>query len=176
LSGIGETAFYGALASILADFRTPVFFASNEKEVAEIIFHVARREQMEKKKETRIREGRKPATLSENQRYVVSGIPGVSGVLADRLLTSTQTIEKLFSTAELDLMEIDGIGEVMARRIREISTAKYISATPAEIQNLEDKDSLDSFATLDNRSLLGLEKSNEEDNKENIFAPPPDEE
>ena len=95
LSGIGESAFYGALASVLADFRVPIFFAVNEKEVSELIFHIARREQMEKKKDTKIREGRKPASLSENQRYIVSGIPGMSGVLADRLLTSTETIEKL---------------------------------------------------------------------------------
>ena len=91
LTGIGETAFYGALASVLADFKVPVFFAANEKEVAEIIFHLARREQMEKKREMRIREGRKPATLAENQRYIVSGIPGVSGVLADRLLSKSRT-------------------------------------------------------------------------------------
>ncbi len=101
LSGIGETAFYGALASVLADFKVPVFFAANEKEVSEIIFHIARREQVEKKRETRIREGRKPVTLSENQRYIVSGIPGVSGVLADRLLSEMETLEKLFSSSEL---------------------------------------------------------------------------
>lgn len=175
LSGIGETAFYGALASVLADFRIPVFFASNEKEVAEIIFHIARREQMEKKKEIRIREGRKPATISENQRYVVSGIPGVSGVLADRLLTNSSTVEKLFSTSELDLLKVEGIGEVMARRIREISTARYVSATPTEIQKLADKDSLDSFAPLDNRSLLGLEKTDNVEEGQSEFVPPPDE-
>ncbi|MDA4130920.1 MAG: helicase-related protein, partial [Thaumarchaeota archaeon] len=112
LSGIGEPAFYGALASVLADFRVPIFFAANEKEVSEIIYHIARREQIEKKKETRVREGRKPATLSENQRYIVSGIPGISGILADRLLTEVETIEKLFSASEIDLAKVNGIGDV----------------------------------------------------------------
>jgi ERCC4-related helicase len=178
LSGIGETAFYGALASILADFKVPVFFALNEKEVAEIIFHIARREQAEKKKETRIREGRKPATLSENQRYIVSGIPGISGVLADRLLSNKETIEKLFSSSELDLLKIDGIGEVMAKRIRELSTAKYVSATPAEIQKIASKDSLELYTSIpDNRSLLGLDIKDEDDGKEdNLDIPPPSEE
>ncbi len=175
LSGIGEPAFYGALASILADFKVPVFFALNEREVAEIIYHIARREQMEKKKETRIREGRKPATLAENQRYIVSGIPGVSGVLADRLLSSVKTIEKLFSSNELDLLKINGIGEVMARRIRDLSTAKYESATPAEIQKIADKDSLEQYSVHDNRTLLGLEVKNNDD-EENLDIPPPKEE
>ncbi len=145
LSGISEAAFYGALASVLADFKVPIFFASNEKEVSELIFHIARREQMEKKHAVGLREGKKPATLAENQRYIVSGIPGVSGVLADRLLNSTETVEKLFSTSELDLQKIEGIGEVMAKRIRELATAKYVSATPSEIKKLAAKDSLESF-------------------------------
>jgi Fanconi anemia group M protein len=145
LSGIGESAFYGALASILADFKVPIFFASNEKEVSELIFHIARREQMEKKRDIRIREGRKPASLTENQRYIVSGIPGVSGVLADRILSSTDTIENLFSASELDLQKIEGIGEVMAKRIRELATAKYVSATPTEIKKIAARDSLEKF-------------------------------
>jgi len=175
LSGIGETAFYGALASVLADFRVPVFFASNEKEVAEIVFHIARREQMEKKKGTRVREGRKPATLSENQRYVVSGIPGISGILADRLLSDAGTLEKLFSYSERDLQKVNGIGEVMARRIRELSTAKYVSATPDEIEKIADRDSLENYSMPDNRSLLGLEGAKEKTEKpeENLDIPPP---
>ena len=153
LSGIGESAFYGALASVLADFKVPIFFASNEKEVSELIFHIARREQMEKKRETRIREGRKPASLSENQRYIVSGIPGISGVLADRLLSSTETIEKLFSTSGLDLQKIDGIGEVMAERIRDLATAKYVSATPTEIKKIAAGDSLETFVESSDEGL-----------------------
>lgn len=176
LSGIGETAFYGALASVLADFRVPIFFASNEKEVAEIIYHIARREQMEKKREARVREGRKPSTLSENQRFIVSGIPGVSGVLADRLLTNMGTVERLFSSSELELMKISGIGEIMAKRIRELSTAKYVSATPAEMEKIADRDSLESYyVSPDNRSLLGLE-SKKGEREEDVDVPPPSEE
>jgi len=177
LSGIGETAFYGALASVLADFKVPVFFATNEKEVAEIIFHIARREQLEKKKELRVREGRKPVSVAENQRYIVSGIPGVSGVLADRLLSRTETIEKLFSSAELDLMKVNGIGEVTAKRIRELSTAKYISATPNEIEKIAEKDSLEQYSSSslpDPRSLLGLDTKQAKDT-ESLNIPPPGE-
>jgi len=175
LSGIGETAFYGALASVLADFKVPVFFATNEKEVSEVIFHIARREQMEKKRESRIREGRKPVTLSENQRYIVSGIPGVSGVLADRLLSEMETLEKLFSSTELDLLKVNGIGDIIATRIRELATAKYVSATPAEIRKISAKDTLEQYSAAENRNLLGLEvKSSSEE--ENLDIPPPNEE
>ncbi|MHB8565800.1 MAG: DEAD/DEAH box helicase [Nitrososphaerales archaeon] len=143
VEGIGESAFYGALASVLADFKVPIFFASNQTEVTEIIYHIARREQIEKKRDARIREGRKPATFSENQLYVISGIPGVSNVLADRLLSKLESVEKVFSTSELDLLKVDGIGGVLARRIRELATAKYIS--PSGIKELMGRDSLEKF-------------------------------
>jgi ERCC4-related helicase len=157
LSGIGESAFYGALASVLADFKVPIFFAGSEKEVSEVVFHIARREQMEKKRDNRIREGRKPATLAESQRYVVSGIPGISGVLADRLLSQTETIENLFSSTELDLMKIEGIGEVTAKRIRELATAKYVSATPTEMKRIAARDSLERFSSEANLPDEGLD-------------------
>jgi ERCC4-related helicase len=128
LSGIGESAFYGAVASIVSDFKVPVFFAPTERDVIEIIFHIARREQIEKKKEAKIREGRKPMTLADTQRYVVSGIPGVSAVLADRLLSRMTTVERLFSASEQELRDVAGIGDVMAQRIRQLATAKYVSS------------------------------------------------
>jgi ERCC4-type nuclease len=129
--GIGEAAFYGALASVISDFRTPVLLASTDREVSEIVYHIARREQIEKKRETKIREGKKPSTLSANQRYVVSGIPGVDAVLADRLLTKMGTIEQLFRADETDLRKVEGIGDVMASRIRNLSTAKYVPLFPS---------------------------------------------
>ncbi len=137
LSGISESAFYGALASVVSDFRVPVFFASDERELIEIVFHIARREQIEKKRDVRVREGRKPLTLSETQRYIVSGIPGVSAILADRLLEKMTTIEKLFGAGEGELRDVEGIGDVMASRIRQLSIAKYVPSKPSEIKEIE---------------------------------------
>ena len=111
---------------------------------------------MDKKKDTRIREGKKPATLAEVQRYIVSGIPGVSGVLADRLLSEMASVEKLFSSSELDLMKVEGIGEVMARRIRELATAKYVSATPSEIKKIAALDSLEKFSSSNEDEELDI--------------------
>jgi ERCC4-related helicase len=167
LSGIGESAFYGALSSVLADFSIPIYFASNERETTEMIFHLARREQLDKKRDTRIREGRKPLTMAETQRYIVSGIPGVSGVLADRLLSNAETIEKLFSASELDLLKVEGIGQVMARRIRELATGKYVSATPSEIKQIAARDSLESFSETDS-------KFSRTDKKTSPDVPPPE--
>jgi hypothetical protein len=46
------------------------------------------------------------------------------------------------------LHKIEGIGEVIAKRIRELATAKYVSATPIEIKKIAVRDSLEKFNTI----------------------------
>ncbi|MCP8316192.1 MAG: DEAD/DEAH box helicase [archaeon] len=123
--GIGESAFFGALASIISDFQVPIIISHNEEEASKIIYHIARREQMEIKKEVRVREGKKPASIDEVQRYILSGIPSIDAILADRLLKELGTVEKVFTSDEDELKKVKGIGDKLARRIRELSKAKY---------------------------------------------------
>jgi Fanconi anemia group M protein len=123
--GIGESAFFGALASIVSDFQVPIIMSHDEEEASKIIYHIARREQMEIKKEVRVREGKKPSSMDEIQRYIVSGIPGVDAIIADRLLKELGTVEKVFTSNEDELKKVKSIGDKLARRIRELSKVKY---------------------------------------------------
>ncbi len=181
LSGIGESAFYGAVASIVSDFKVPIFFAPSERDVIEIVYHIARREQIEKKKETKIREGRKPVTLADTQRYVVSGIPGVSAVLADRLLAKMTTVERLFSASELELRNVEGIGDVMAQRIRQLASAKYVSNKPAselrEQEKVVERNSVvsnDFWTELERRAKLEERVSQDKNEGDSdLDIPPP---
>lgn len=127
--GIGAAALFGALASVVADFQISIFRSSDEYETCQLIFHVARREQIEKKREVAIRSGRKPVSLAETQKFVVAGLPGVSTVLADRLLKEFRTLSKIFNAEEDELKKAEGIGDKLARRIREVSSTEYESAS-----------------------------------------------
>jgi len=123
--GISRGSFFGAISSLLADFQIPIFTASNEDEVASLLYYLASREQREKKKEVRVREGLKPKGLPELQRYVIAGIPGIDFVLADRLLKRFGSVKAVFNATEEELMEVEGIGEKLAKRIREIASKPY---------------------------------------------------
>ena len=125
LASIGRASFFGALASILSDFHVSIFTSSNDEETAELIFHIARREQMDKKRDVRIREGKKVSTINDTQKYVVAGIPGVNAVLADRVLKKLNSLERVFSAGEVDLKSVEGVGETLAKRIRKISSHTY---------------------------------------------------
>lgn len=122
---IAQNAFFGALASVVTDFGLPLVTTQSTEESALLLYTIAKREQTEKKKSVKIREGEKPINIREVQKYVLAGIPSVSSVLASRLLEKFGTLQKIFNSSEEDLMQVKGIGEVIARKIREVVTTNY---------------------------------------------------
>ena len=95
-ASIGLAAFYSSLASALTDFYIPVYTSENDEETAAILYCIAKREQEEGKKAVRVREGRKPPTIPEIQKYVVAGVHGIDAVLADRLLKRFKNVQGVF--------------------------------------------------------------------------------
>ena len=122
---ISQNAFFGALASIITDFNVPLIITESTEESAALLYVIAKREQTERKKSVKVREGEKPVNIKEVQKYILAGIPGVSAVLATRLLEKFGTLQNVFSASESKLLEVKGIGEIIAKRIKEITTADF---------------------------------------------------
>ncbi|KXB01369.1 hypothetical protein AKJ41_01805 [candidate division MSBL1 archaeon SCGC-AAA259O05] len=102
------------------------FSTEDEKETAKIIATIAEREQKEDRGEIPIRRERKSLTLTELQRFVIEGLPGVSAVLAKRLLEHFGSVEEVISSSEEELKEVHGIGKEKARDIRRIIESEYV--------------------------------------------------
>ena len=100
--------------------------SADMSETCQMIFHIARREQIEKNKDIRIRSGRKPTSMKETQKFIVSGLPGVNTVLADRLLTEFKTVANTFNAEEKMLKDVEGIGDILAKRISDVLRAEYV--------------------------------------------------
>jgi Fanconi anemia group M protein len=124
-ASIGLAAFYSSLASALTDFYIPVYTSEDDEETATILYYIAKREQEEGKRAVRVREGRKPLTIPEIQKYVVAGVPGVDAVLADRLLKRFKNVRGVFSATLEELKTVEGIGDKIASRIREVAESNY---------------------------------------------------
>jgi Fanconi anemia group M protein len=124
-ASIGLSAFYSSLASALTDFYIPVYMSENDEETATILYYIAKREQEEGKKAVRVREGRKPPTIREVQKYVVAGVPGIDAVLADRLLKKFRNVQGVFSATVDELKTVEGVGDKIANRIREVAESNY---------------------------------------------------
>lgn len=122
---IHPNAIRGALASLAVDYGIPILPTLDEKETARLLFAIARREQEGVAKEIPIRGVAKGLTLPEQQRFVVEGLPGVSAVLARRLLEHFGAVEKIMGASVDELREVHGIGKEKARRIRRVLSSKY---------------------------------------------------
>ncbi len=118
-------AIRGALASIIVDYSIPIIWTKTPLESAQMLYTIAKREQMQEKRSIAIR-GKRP-TKSENQEqeFLVSGLPGISSIKAKNILKYFGTPEKLFAANEKQLQQVEGIGEGMAKRIRKLLTKKY---------------------------------------------------
>jgi len=118
-------AILGALASVLIDYGVPLVRTESCEETALLLASIARREQLEKKREPRVRVKHKPATMKEAQEFVVAGLPNVDTIRARRLLEAFETVEEVFTKDEEELRHVRGIGKKIAESIRKVLTSKY---------------------------------------------------
>jgi Fanconi anemia group M protein len=122
---INDNALKGAVASLLLDFDVSILTSKNEYDSAKLIYWIARKEQHESGNGIGIKVGKKPKTAKQLQEFIVASIPGVSTVLAKRLLEKFGSIENIFAAEETELKEVKGIGKKLARDIKKLFTTKY---------------------------------------------------
>jgi len=118
-------AILGALAALICDFNLCIIRTDNYIETAKFIYMLAKREQKEGKQEIAIRAKKKTMSLSEQQRFIVEGLPYVSATIARRLLRKFGSVRRVFTASEAELTNIRGIGRRRAREIIKIITAPY---------------------------------------------------
>ncbi len=118
----------GVLSSIAIDYKVPIIWTSNPKETAGMIYWIAKREQDHEKRSIQIRAKTKKESLTDQQEYMIAGLPNISNVLSKRLLEKFKTVKKVFSAKESQLKKVDGIGEEKAKKIWEILNKEYEDA------------------------------------------------
>jgi len=125
-NGLHPNSVRGALSSITIDLGVPIICTRNPKETAAQLYWIARREQLDLKRDVQIRSLGMEAPLHKHQEFLVSGLPFVNSVMSERLLKRFGSPGKLFAATEEELKSVEGIGEVKARKIRELLDAEYM--------------------------------------------------
>ncbi|MFB6208084.1 MAG: DEAD/DEAH box helicase [Candidatus Nanohaloarchaea archaeon] len=120
---VHPNAIRGALASIALDLKIPVLWTENEKDTAETLKSLAKREQEENDREVAIRGEKAPRTEEDLKKFVVAGLPGVNTKIAENLLEQFGSIEKIFTASETELKNVEMVGDKKARKIRELITS-----------------------------------------------------
>lgn len=126
-----KPSLLGAYSSVITDYGAGIFFTRSPQSTSELIYAVAKHEQLAEKRPLRICGASKGRTLSQNQLAIVEMLPMVGPKMARTLLGNFGTVENLFCASEEDLLKIEGLGKKKARAIR------AALATPHEPEGYE---------------------------------------
>ncbi|MBV0902315.1 DEAD/DEAH box helicase [Haloarcula salina] len=122
---VHHKAIQGALASLAVDFGASIVRTADEGETADLLEVIAEREQDVSDREVSVHGEKQSKTLAEQQEYVVASIAEVGPVTARTLLEAFGSVEAVMTADREDLLDVSGIGEVTADRIREVVAADY---------------------------------------------------
>jgi ERCC4-related helicase/ERCC4-type nuclease len=122
---VHPNAIRGALASLAVDFGASVLRTTDESDTADLLHVVAGREQDLDEREVSVHGEKGAKTLTEQQEYVVSAIADIGPVTARALLDEFGSVEGVMIANEEDLLDVSGVGEVTAERIREVVGSDY---------------------------------------------------
>ncbi|MFC7097410.1 DEAD/DEAH box helicase [Halobaculum marinum] len=140
---VHPNAIRGALSSLAIDFDASVLRTENEKDTADLLEVIARREQETNDREVSAHGEKGAKTLAEQQEYVVSSIADIGPVTSRALLDHFGSVEGVMTAREEDLLAVSGVGQVTADRIREVVGSEYAAARAS------DEDGDDEEATED---------------------------
>ncbi|HEY3362861.1 MAG TPA: DEAD/DEAH box helicase [Methanosarcina sp.] len=122
---INPNAIYGSLISIAIDFGVSLLYSRDEEETAAIMKMLAKREQMENKREVNPHGKKSTSTLIEQQEYVISSIADIGPKAARNLLLHFGSVEAVMKADVEELKKVKLIGPKRATKIREILEAPY---------------------------------------------------
>ena len=122
---LNPNAVRGTIASLVLDFNMPIIWTSSPGETAGMIFWLAKREQVDEKREVTIRGTKKAMTVPQQQEFLVAGLPGISNKRARALLRQFKSPAGVFSAEEKELTKAEGVGKKTAKNIRELLETNY---------------------------------------------------
>ncbi|MBW2970196.1 DEAD/DEAH box helicase [Candidatus Woesearchaeota archaeon] len=122
---VHANAIRGMLATIAISYGIPIISTKDEKDSAALLISIAKREQEENKKEFSPHADKKPMTIKEQQEYIVSALPNVGPNLAKELLKHFSSVQAVFMASEDGLKKVEGVGEKIAKVIKELTTQPY---------------------------------------------------
>ncbi|MFA5381767.1 MAG: ERCC4 domain-containing protein [Candidatus Micrarchaeia archaeon] len=123
---INNNALKGAQVSIMTDYGASLLFTHDKNETAEMIYAIAKHEQIARKQKNRIKAHKKAHTLGEKQRAVIEALPLVGPQLAIDLLETFGTIENIISADEDELAEVNNLGKKKAQLLKNIFESVYV--------------------------------------------------
>lgn len=128
--------FYGAMSSVVLDFKIPVIPTPNASHTAKLLISMCARQGTVKG--PFLKKIRKSGDLQQQQLSILSSLPGVGEKLASRMLEKFGSPSSSLNASSLELSKINGMGESRAQKIRKILDAQSKDAKKTDQKTLHD--------------------------------------
>ena len=115
----------GALAAVTVDLGIPILWTRDLADTAGLVYWIAKREQIDEKRENVLRNKRTPETIEEQQEYLIASLPDISIVRSKALLKHFKSPQNVFNASTKELQEVRGIGEKIAEKIKRVIENQY---------------------------------------------------
>ncbi|MBI4151304.1 DEAD/DEAH box helicase [Candidatus Woesearchaeota archaeon] len=125
LRNVHANAIRGMLATITVSYGIPVLRTKDAKDTAAMLFMIAKREQLEDKRDFSPHTNKKPMTLQESQEYLISCFPNIGLNLAKELLQHLGSVKHIINASLEDLQKVAGVGDKKAQGIKDIVDSDY---------------------------------------------------
>ena len=114
--------FYGAISSIVIDFKIPIIPTPNASHTAKLLVSMSSRK--ESTKGPFLKKIRKSNDLQKQQLSSLCSLPGVGEKTAKRMLAKFGSPLKVFCASSAELGKIEGLGGTRAKKIKKMLESK----------------------------------------------------
>jgi len=115
----------GALAAVTVDLGIPILWTRDLADTAGLVYWIAKREQIDEKREIALRNKKTPETIEEQQEYLIASLPDISLVRSKALLEHFKSPQNVFNASVKELQEVKGIGKKIAEKIKKVIENQY---------------------------------------------------
>jgi len=128
--------FYGAMSSVVLDFKIPVIPTPNASHTAKLLISMCARQGTVKG--PFLKKIRKSGDLKQQQLSILTSLPGVGEKLASRMLEKFGSPSSSLNATSVELSKINGMGEARALKIRKILDSKNKNEKKTDQKTLHD--------------------------------------
>jgi len=116
-SRIQKQAILGAYAALITEYSLPIFFTKDPNSTSQLLYSIAKYEQISQKNPLRVYARKKAATFNQSQQAIIESLPKVGPILAKSLLTHFKSPKNILTATQKELQEAEGMGKIRAKLI-----------------------------------------------------------
>jgi Fanconi anemia group M protein len=144
--GLHPNSVRGSLASLAIDYSIPIIPTRSPEDTAAMIYRLAIREFGKGPINVPVRTEKKPLSLQEQQIFIIESLPNVGPVNARKLLEKFGSVKGVINAPKDELTQVEGIGKVIAQKIRDVIDSGFMSSRIAPSKELRLSDILNEIS------------------------------